>query len=345
MSQRTSTNLIINYLPQSLTDDEFRSMFLSIGPLKASKIIRDRATNYSYGFGFVDYMNEDDAAKAIATLNGLQLQNKRIKVAYSRNGDKVKGANLYIKGIPPSMDQEGLAAMFEQFGTIIQARVITDPTTGQGKGVGFVLFDTRDQAQAAMTQLDGSTPAGVTQPIVVKFAEDNAGKARAPGPNNTPLAGMSAIPIRGGYAGGGRGYAGGRAMRYRGSMNRYNPMAPQQHQPSPYAGGYEQDIGGVYGQNGGAVAAGGAGGDGAGFVLFVYNIGPDADENALWQLFCPYGSVTKVNVIKDHQKQVGKGYGFVTMSSYAEAMNAIQQLNGYKYFGKPLQVSFKSNRN
>ena len=78
-----------------------------------------------------------------------------------------------------------------------------------------------------------------------------------------------------------------------------------------------------------------------GFVLFVYNIGTDTDEFGLWQLFSPYGAVKKVSVIKDTQKNQSKGYGFVTMMNYDEALFAIQQLNGFSYCGKTLQVSFK----
>jgi len=92
---------------------------------------------------------------------------------------------------------------------------------------------------------------------------------------------------------------------------------------------------------GGPGNAGGAAGD-KGFVLFVYNIGTDTDEYALWQLFSPYGAVQRVNVIRDFQKKQGKGYGFVTMANYDEAVWAIQNLNGYTLISKPLQVSFKS---
>jgi len=47
-------------------------------------VVRDRATGYSYGFGFIDYATEDEAARAVNALNGSQLQHKRIKVAFSR---------------------------------------------------------------------------------------------------------------------------------------------------------------------------------------------------------------------------------------------------------------------
>jgi RNA recognition motif-containing protein len=63
-------------------------------------------------------------------------------------------------------------------------------------------------------------------------------------------------------------------------------------------------------------------------------------EKVLYQLFSPYGNVTKVNVIYDSKKGQCKGYGFVTMSSWEEADSAIYSLNGYWYNGRELQVSY-----
>lgn len=58
-------------------------------------------TGYSYGFGFVNYAKEDDAAKAISQLNGLQVQNKKLKVSYARpSGDDIKETNLYVTNLP-----------------------------------------------------------------------------------------------------------------------------------------------------------------------------------------------------------------------------------------------------
>lgn len=51
----------------------------------------------------------------------------------------------------------------------------------------------------------------------------------------------------------------------------------------------------------------------------------------------------RVNVIWNHTKGVGKGYGFVTFSSYSEAMFAITSMNGTIYQGRTLQVSIKSD--
>uniref|UniRef100_A0A7N8WTW8 ELAV like neuron-specific RNA binding protein 4 n=1 Tax=Mastacembelus armatus TaxID=205130 RepID=A0A7N8WTW8_9TELE len=76
----SKTNLIVNYLPQNMTQEEFRSLFGSIGEIESCKLVRDKITGQSLGYGFVNYIDPKDAEKAINTLNGLRLQTKTIKV-------------------------------------------------------------------------------------------------------------------------------------------------------------------------------------------------------------------------------------------------------------------------
>uniref|UniRef100_A0A8C5SK82 RRM domain-containing protein n=1 Tax=Laticauda laticaudata TaxID=8630 RepID=A0A8C5SK82_LATLA len=75
------TNLIVNYLPQNMTQDELRSLFSSIGEVESAKLIRDKVAGHSLGYGFVNYVTAKDAERAINTLNGLRLQSKTIKPA------------------------------------------------------------------------------------------------------------------------------------------------------------------------------------------------------------------------------------------------------------------------
>ena len=65
-----------------MTDTELYSMFITLGPIVSAKIMRDKSSGYSFGYGFVQYESPADAAKAIQQLNGLQVaNNKRIKVS------------------------------------------------------------------------------------------------------------------------------------------------------------------------------------------------------------------------------------------------------------------------
>lgn len=86
------TNLIVNYLPQNMTQDEVRGLFGNIGELESCKLIRNKATGQSLGYAFVNYTSCDEAEKAIVTLNGLRVQNKTIKVSYARpSSESIKG--------------------------------------------------------------------------------------------------------------------------------------------------------------------------------------------------------------------------------------------------------------
>jgi ELAV like protein 2/3/4 len=77
----------------------------------------------------------------------------------------------------------------------------------------------------------------------------------------------------------------------------------------------------------------------------VYNLGPEIDENTLWQLFGPFGAVQSVKISRDIQSFKCRGFGFVTMTNYDEAISAIKHLNGLTIGNRVLQVSFKTNNN
>ncbi len=81
----------------------------------------------------------------------------------------------------------------------------------------------------------------------------------------------------------------------------------------------------------------------SGWCIFVYNLGPETDENILWQLFGPFGAVQSVKIIRDGHSQKCKGFGFVTMTNYEEAITAINCLNGFNLQNRILQVSFKTS--
>merc|ERR1711935_1018533 len=192
MDEDSKTNLIVNYLPQTMTQEEIRSLFSSIGEVESCKLIRDKVTvGQSLGYGFVNYHRADDATKAIQTLNGLRLQNKTIKVSYARpSSEAIKGANLYVSGLPKHMTQPDLERLFSSCGNIITSRILCDNLTGGpsksdgslpglSKGVGLIRFDQRVEAERAIAKLNGTIPEGATEPIVVKFANNPSNNAKA----------------------------------------------------------------------------------------------------------------------------------------------------------------------
>jgi RNA recognition motif-containing protein len=73
--------------------------------------------------------------------------------------------------------------------------------------------------------------------------------------------------------------------------------------------------------------------------LYVGNLSYDVDSAALKGLFQPFGGVVSADVIMDRDSGRSKGFGFVEMSSDAEAKAAIEQLNGKDNMGRALTVN------
>lgn len=165
------TNLIVNYLPQSMTQQEVRRLFSSAGQLDACKLVKDRRTGQSLGYAFVKYKCSSDAKKAVKSFNKLRLENKIIKVSLARpHSDRIRGANVYVSGLGLSLRSKDLENIFSPFGEIINCRVLHDPCTRISRGIGFVLYNLRSEAEEAINKLNHSIQIGCNQPIIVKFA-------------------------------------------------------------------------------------------------------------------------------------------------------------------------------
>ncbi len=69
------------------------------------------------------------------------------------------GNKLYVGSLPYSTTEQQLSELFAEHGTVQSAKVITDRYTGQSRGFGFVEMSTGEEAQKAITALNG-TPLG-----------------------------------------------------------------------------------------------------------------------------------------------------------------------------------------
>ncbi len=79
-----ATNLFVGSLAYSVTDDELNDFFKAAGNVKSAKVIMDRDTNRSKGFGFVEMESDDEAQEAIKQLNGKDLNGRAISVNEAR---------------------------------------------------------------------------------------------------------------------------------------------------------------------------------------------------------------------------------------------------------------------
>jgi RNA recognition motif-containing protein len=73
--------------------------------------------------------------------------------------------------------------------------------------------------------------------------------------------------------------------------------------------------------------------------LYVGNLPYSVSEQSLQDTFGQCGTVESVNVITDRDTGQSKGFGFIEMSSDAEAQKAIQELNGSSIDGREIKVN------
>lgn len=79
-----SQNLFIGSLAYATTDDSLKSFFEQIGEVTSARVITDRDSGRSKGFGFVEYADEASNQKAIDELNGKELDGRTITVNLAR---------------------------------------------------------------------------------------------------------------------------------------------------------------------------------------------------------------------------------------------------------------------
>ena len=81
-------NIYIGNLSYGVTEDNLRSLFDEFGEIESAKVITDKFTGRSKGFGFVEMPSNSEADQAIKALNGKSIEGRNIKVNQANPGGK-----------------------------------------------------------------------------------------------------------------------------------------------------------------------------------------------------------------------------------------------------------------
>ena len=86
-------NIYVSNLSFNVQDEDLREFFAPYGEVTSAKVIMDKITNQSRGFGFVEMSDEAASKKAIAELDGATVENRTIKVNEARPRENRPGHN------------------------------------------------------------------------------------------------------------------------------------------------------------------------------------------------------------------------------------------------------------
>jgi RNA recognition motif-containing protein len=77
-------NLYVSNLGFHVTEEELRNLFNAFGEVTSAKVIKDRESGKSRGFGFVEMGSRAEAGEAMSKLNGKELEGRQISVSVAR---------------------------------------------------------------------------------------------------------------------------------------------------------------------------------------------------------------------------------------------------------------------
>lgn len=145
-----SSTIFVGRLPPDASEEELRTHFPGC---VAARIIKDKFSGISKGFGYVDFHSYEDATEAISSpvvIHGRQIvldMAESLRSPEISSHSDVPTSTLFVGRIPYSLTKEEL---MELFPGCTSARIISDPSTGYSKGYGFVVYPTVEEAQEAL---------------------------------------------------------------------------------------------------------------------------------------------------------------------------------------------------
>uniref|UniRef100_A0A672KFZ3 Embryonic polyadenylate-binding protein-like n=1 Tax=Sinocyclocheilus grahami TaxID=75366 RepID=A0A672KFZ3_SINGR len=154
-------NIFIKNMDESIDNKALYDTFSAFGNILSCKVVCDE--NGSKGYGFVHFETQEAANRAIETMNGMLLNDRKVFVGHFKSrkereaefGAKaMEFTNVYIKNFGEDIDREKLKSIFSEFGKTLSVCVMTDER-GRSRGFGFVNFENHGDARRAVTEMNG----------------------------------------------------------------------------------------------------------------------------------------------------------------------------------------------
>ncbi|XP_057465659.1 polyadenylate-binding protein 8-like [Actinidia eriantha] len=361
-NQFVTTSLYVGELELNVTDSQLYDLFNQLGQVVSVRVCRDLTTRRSLGYGYVNYTNPQDAARALEVLNFTPLNGKSIRIMYSHRDPSVRksgAGNIFIKNLDKAIDHKALHDTFSSFGNILSCKVATD-SSGQSKGYGFVQYDSDEAAQKAIEKLNGmllNDKQVYVGPFLRKQERDMAmDKAKftnvfvknlSESTTEEDLKNIfgefgtitSAVVMRDadgnskcfGFVNFENADAAARAVDALNGLNFDNKewyvgkAQKKSDRELELKFRFEQSVKEAADKS-------------QGLNLYVKNLDDSVGDDDLKELFSPFGTITSCKVMRD-PNGISKGSGFVAYSTPEEASRALLEMNGKMVASKPLYVA------
>ncbi|KAK9168482.1 hypothetical protein Syun_000622 [Stephania yunnanensis] len=367
LNLQTPASLYVGDLHPDVTDGRLFQLFEGVHNLTSVRVCRDTISGRSLGYGYVNFVSELDAIRAMEKMNHASVNGKVIRIMWShRDSEKRKSGvgNLFVKNLNSSIDNVALNEMFSKYGKVLSCKVALTPD-GNSKGFGFVQFESEDSANAAIKNVNASTVGG-KQIYVGNFVKKDVRVLSSPDAKYTNLymknidqdlteeflkekfsefGKFNNLVISKDNNGNSKGFGfvnfdnpddAKRAMEAMngtklGSKVFYVARAQKKAER-------EQILRRQFEERRKERIEKYKGSN-----VYVKNIDDDVDDDELRKHFSQCGTITSLKLMRD-EKGISKGFGFVCFSTPEEAIKAVGTLHGFMFHRKPLYVAIAQRK-
>ena len=322
-------NIFVKNLHESIDNKQLYDTFSLFGNILSCKVVADRETKGSKGYGYVHYETAEAANAAIEKLDGMLIDGQEVQVGHFVSRNQRPGqedfTNCYVKNIPLDWDDERLAKEFSAYGEIASAAVSMgirkkrkpvkkeEPTEGaEGKDSEKKEEPAEEKSEEKPDAEEEKKPSSLGFGFV-NFVEHDSAAAAIEGLN-------------------GKKYTfdvDGEEVEREMYVGRAQKKSEREREMRAKFEAEKMDrISKFQGVN-----------------LYVKNLDDSVTDDILRDEFSAMGTITSARVMRDMGKDGrSRGFGFVCFSSPEEATRAVNEMNGKLIANKPIFVALAQRR-
>jgi len=364
-------SLYVGDLHPDTTEAMLYEIFNAVGPVGSIRVCRDTVTRKSLGYGYVNFHNVSDAERALETLNYSSIKGRACRIGWSQRDPSLRKSgvgNIVVKNLDRNIDNKALFDTFSLFGNIHSCKVACDPM-GKSWGYGFVQYETEEAAKQAIERVHGMQ---IGEKTVEAYAYKKRTERELPSGDNftnlyvkglgtemtddkfkelfEPFGAVTSCALMEDKKGRKFGFVNfekheeaqaaieglkGKDLR----TDEEKEATPEGADPEDYllyVGRAQTKAERFKANTAGAARDGGVN-------LYVKNLSEDVDDDALKELFKPYGDIMSAASMKGENGKC-KGFGFVCFAQADEATKAVTGMHLRVVDGKPLYVGLAERK-
>ena len=315
-------NIFVKNLHESIDNKQLYDTFSLFGNILSCKVVTDRETGGSKGYGYIHYETAEAAYAAIDKLDGMLIDGQEVQVGHFMRRNERPGqndwTNCYVKNVPLEWDDAQFLEEFSKFGEVVSCSITkgvrktkknlpssngdspqgddSEPTNESKEadeanetkedslGFGFVNYQEHEGAASAIEALNGKEFKTIGEDGEETTVEMYVGRAQKKAEREREL----------------------RAKFDAEKMDRISKFQ--------------------------------------GVNLYVKNLDDSVTDDQLRDEFAAMGTITSARVMKDMKDGRSRGFGFVCFSTPEEATRAVNEMNGMLLNNKPIFVALAQRR-